>query len=79
MKKWGVRLIVFAGLLCLMGCGREENGSASGEQGVASAGTVSTGAESLYINELIPLRFEDKAAAEKKFFYDTYGSSLYVL
>ncbi|MDE5748593.1 MAG: hypothetical protein K2I21_13585, partial [Acetatifactor sp.] len=58
----------------LMGCGREENGSASGEQGMASAGTVSTGAESLYINEIIPLRFEGE-----NLFYDTYGSRLYVL
>lgn len=74
LRKWGVRLIVLAGLLCLMGCGREENGPASGEQGMASAGTVSTGAESLYINEIIPLHFEGE-----NLFYDTYGSRLYVL
>lgn len=77
--KYCVTMLV--SLLCLAGCGEEENVPPAEEQVLIANAITNTAEECLYINEFIPLQFEDpdKAFTEKVFFYDTYGSRLYVL
>lgn len=74
-EKCGKYLLILVSLLCLVGCG--EPGSDSPEVSAWGAGD----GESLYINEFIPLQFvtPDIEYQDKSFFYDTYGSRLYVL
>lgn len=77
----GKCMFMLAAMLCLAGCGREDDDSTPARQQMASARINAAGEECLYINEFIPLQFDDPEAAftEKNFFYDTYGSRLYVL
>lgn len=83
MRKNLVRgIFAFVCLLCLMGCGQGERDSTSeGPETAVNAQIVTAEADSLYINECIPLEFAstDIEYQEKFFFYDTYGSKLYVL
>lgn len=71
------KLFLFVWALCLVGCGREEEEP----EILTSVGTAATEADQLYINECIPLLFDDPAAEGQKrsCLYDTYGSTLYIL
>jgi len=83
MRKNLVRgILAFVCLLYFVGCGQGEKDSTSEEQETTgNAQIVTAEADSLYINECIPLEFvsPDIEYDEKAFFYDTYGSKLYVL
>lgn len=71
-------LLLFMGLLYLMGCGKEEGSQAP----VGQETIVSTGAEEeLFINEILTLQFNDQnmESQGKKCFYDTYANKLYIL
>ena len=75
-------ILVFVCLLYFVGCGQGERGSTTEEQEtIMNAQIVTAEADSLYINECIPLEFTspDIEYHEKSLFYDTYGSKLYVL
>lgn len=79
-KKFGVCLLVLICLLGLAGCGKGEEFPSVGAQGAAVGLSADTG-ERLYVNACIPLYFQEQntEGADKSFFYDTCGSSLYVL
>lgn len=81
-RELATKLLIMLCLLCLVGCGQDGNRQDTDGQGtVSSAKTVAAEADQLYINECIPLQFEnlDKEYPEKSCLYDTYGSKLYVL
>lgn len=82
MKRRILTIVTMVFLLCLMGCSQEGNSQdTEGQETVVSAKTVAAEADQLYINECIPLQFEnlDKECPEKTCLYDTYGNRLYVL
>lgn len=74
-------LFMLVVLLCLAGCGMENNDPATAEQEVADIQNVTTGTESLYINDWILLQSENPEMEyqKKTLFYDTCGSKLYML
>lgn len=75
-------VFLFVCLLNFVGCSRGERGSAAEEQETsANAQIITAEADSLYVNEYIPLEFAhpDIEYYEKFPYYDTYGSKLYVL
>lgn len=74
-------LFMLVVLLCLAGCGMENNDHTTAEQEVADIQNVTTGTESLYINDWILLQSENPEIEyqKKTLFYDTCGSKLYML
>lgn len=78
-KKLVGKLIITACLLCLIGCGQEENSQTLGTS--PSEKTIAVEADRLYINECIPLQFEkpDREYDKASCLYDTYGNRLFIL